>query len=165
MRISTFVACVAIALLPSTGLASQGGQANVPSNVQAAFKRARLETRYKFTPWISPCCIRGDFNGDGRLDDAVLITDSVSGKKGIAFVHAGSRKVFVVGAGRALEGDDDFEWMDVWELYRRGPVGIGVEEERTLVLRGDAILATKMEAASGLIYWTGKQYAWYQQGD
>jgi hypothetical protein len=28
-----------------------------------------------------------------------------------------------------------------------------------------AILAEKQESASGLIFWDGKQYRWYQQGD
>jgi hypothetical protein len=32
-------------------------------------------------------------------------------------------------------------------------------------LRGDALLVEKTEAASALIYWNGKGYAWSQQGD
>jgi hypothetical protein len=30
---------------------------------------------------------------------------------------------------------------------------------------GDAILVSKTEAASALIYWDGKRYGWYQQAD
>jgi hypothetical protein len=32
-------------------------------------------------------------------------------------------------------------------------------------LRGDALMVMKTEAASGLVYWDGKRYGWYQQGD
>jgi hypothetical protein len=33
------------------------------------------------------------------------------------------------------------------------------------VLRGDALMVVKLEAASAIVYWTGSEYAWYQQGD
>jgi hypothetical protein len=32
-------------------------------------------------------------------------------------------------------------------------------------LRGDALLVGRSEAASALIYWNGKRYVWFQQGD
>ena len=32
-------------------------------------------------------------------------------------------------------------------------------------LRGDGLLVGKSEAASSLIYWNGKRYVWFQQGD
>jgi hypothetical protein len=32
-------------------------------------------------------------------------------------------------------------------------------------LKGEAILVVKLESSSGLIYWDGKKYQWYQQGD
>jgi hypothetical protein len=30
---------------------------------------------------------------------------------------------------------------------------------------GEAIMAEKSESASGLIYWDGKRWRWYQLGD
>jgi len=32
-------------------------------------------------------------------------------------------------------------------------------------LKGSALYVEKSEAASAIIYWTGKEYKWYQQGD
>jgi hypothetical protein len=59
----------------------------------------------------------------------------------------------------------DFNWMDAWQIYPKGPVEKGVGEGNPPVLKGDAILAIKTESANGLIYWTGAAYRWYQQGD
>jgi hypothetical protein len=86
-----------------------------------------------------------------------------TGKLGIAIIHAVSDKVTTLGAGKAISnGGDDFEWMDSWEIYskNRVPNGTGVPK-----LHGDALLVSKNEAASALIYWNGKRYAWLQQGD
>lgn len=50
-------------------------------------------------------------------------------------------------------------------IIPRGPVGQGAAGKKPPNLRGDAIMAIKTEAASALIFWDGKRYAWYQQGD
>jgi hypothetical protein len=55
--------------------------------------------------------------------------------------------------------------MDVWQVYPRGPVEEGVEAGPPPKLRGEALLVEKSESASALIYWNGKRYVWYQQGD
>jgi hypothetical protein len=60
---------------------------------------------------------------------------------------------------------DDFSWMDAWYVFQRGPVRRGADEKAPPKLRGDALMVSKSESASALIYWNGKNYAWYQQGD
>lgn len=57
--------------------------------------------------------------------------------------------------------------MDAWDVYDKGIVYHGMDEDETNppVLIGDAIDVAETEAASALIYWDGKQYRWYQQGD
>lgn len=118
---------------------------------------------------VNPFYLNADFDGDGTLDTAVLVRETATQTVGIAVVHGGSKPVVVVGAGVGFANDeapsDDLAWMDAWQVYERGPVEEGVEAGPPPVLRGDAILSIKSEAASGLIYWTGEQYAWYQQGD
>jgi hypothetical protein len=44
-------------------------------------------------------------------------------------------------------------------------VGQGTAGKKPPNLRGDAIMVIKTEAAGVLIFWDGKRYAWYQQGD
>jgi hypothetical protein len=121
---------------------------------------------YKLSAHLNPYYLQADLDGDGQRDAAVLIKHKGSGKVGIAVFHAGQRAPIVLGAGEvAGNGGDDFSWMDAWQIQDRGPVGRGAGEGSPPVLKGDAILVIKKESASGLLYWTGSKYAWYQQGD
>ena len=77
-----------------------------------------------------------------------------------------ANKVAILGAGTAIgNGDDDFEWMDNWQIYTKDAGAKGTGAQSLPHLRGDALLASKSEAASALIYWNGKRYVWLQQGD
>ena len=85
------------------------------------------------------------------------------GKIGIAIINDATDKVTILGAGTAIgNGGDDFEWMDSWEVYSKGP---NRKRKQVSQSRGDALLVSKSEAASALIYWNGKRYVWLQQGD
>jgi hypothetical protein len=140
---------------------------NIPAFAQKRFKASSLSKNVEISYAINPFYQSGDFDGDGKLDVALLVKDKVSGKAGIAIIHSGARPAVLLGAGTPWTGDPkyDFNWMDAWQVYPKGPVEQGVGEGKPPILRGDAILAEKTEAASGLIYWTGSSYRWYQQGD
>jgi len=89
-----------------------------------------------------------------------------TGKLGIAIVHGGTSKVTILGAGSAVgNGGDDFEWMDTWRLYSKKGAASGGDATNVPHLHGDALLVGESEAASALIYWNGKRYVWFQQGD
>src|SRR5215472_1595983 len=87
----------------------------LPSVVAAALKKipdvfvsCRLE----------PFVLKGDFDGDGHPDYAVLVTQQRSGDRGVLIVFAGGRKL-VIGAGRPAEyGSAPFSDLDFrqWEL-------------------------------------------------
>jgi hypothetical protein len=130
------------------------------------FKTSRSAEKYVFATQVNPFYVQGDFNGDGRLDCAVIVKQKSSGKLGIAIIHAGDNKVRVLGAGNSSgNGGDDFSWMDAWYVYSKGRVHVGADGSTPPKLKGDALMVIKTEAASSLIYWTGTQYRWYQQGD
>ncbi len=157
-------------LLPalfSAGSSGASERCSVPDRWNAAIRA--LPSRYKATRRVQPCFLTGDFDGDHSVDLAITVKHTASGKAGIAVWHSGEHAWHVVGAGHKLppDGDDDFSWLDAWSVYpRKENVEPGVGEEgEPPKLRGDAILAEKQEAASGLIFWTGKSYRWYQQGD
>jgi hypothetical protein len=59
----------------------------------------------------------------------------------------------------------DLKFLDIWQVYGKRSVERGVESPPPPHLIGEAIFAGKSESASGLIYWDGKSFAWYQQGD
>jgi hypothetical protein len=112
---------------------------------------------------MNPFYLRGDFNGDGKIDIAALVKQRSTGKVEIAIIHGATDKVIVLGAGTAVDnGGDDFEWMDSWEICSKDRMDSGTSVPK---LRGDALLVSKSEAASALIYWNGKRYVWLQQGD
>ena len=124
-----------------------------------------LAKEYELSFRVNPFYLRGDFNGDGKADIAVLVKQHSTGKLGIAIINGATDKVTVLGAGIAIgNGGDDFEWMDSWEVYSKGRA-IHDAEGSVPHLRGDALLVSKSEAAGALIHWNGKRYAWFQQGD
>ncbi|PYL37652.1 MAG: hypothetical protein DMF36_09310, partial [Verrucomicrobia bacterium] len=114
---------------------------------------------------VNPFYLRGDFIGDGKADIAILVKQRSTGKLGIAIINGATDKVTVVGAGNAIgNGGDDFKWMDTWQVYSKARA-IGEADRSVPHLRSDALLVGKSEAASALIYWNGKRYVWFQQGD
>ncbi len=144
---------------------------NLPEPVHAAFFSPAFEATFELGGWVNPFYLRGDFDGDGRVDYAVLVTRRDNRKKGIA-VWLSSRSgssLVMIGAGtpaRAGEADtDDWSFFDVWQVYPRGRVRQGVGEGPPPRLKGDALLIEKSESASGLVYWDGKRFHWYQQED
>jgi hypothetical protein len=139
---------------------------SIPPHVMTAFAKFPSSDKYAFSAHINPFYLQGDFNGDGKLDTAILIKHKASGKAGFAIVHGGSTTVRVFGAGRSFgNGGDNFSWQDAWYTYAEGKVGQGAEEGAPPQLTGDAIMVIKTESASALVYWAGNQYRWYQQGD
>jgi hypothetical protein len=130
------------------------------------FKEQKLEDTYKLSDYINPFYLEGDFNGDGQIDIAVLIEEKQTSYRGILICHGLTKKYFVLGAGINFgNGDDHFGWMDIWKVYREKKVEVGVGETQPITLKSDAIWVEKSESASAIIYWTGQNFKWYQQGD
>ena len=139
---------------------------HIPELVEKVIVHGSLAKKYEIAFRLNPFCLRGDFNGDGKIDVAVLVKQRSTGRLGIAIVHGGTSKVSILGAGTAIgNGGDDFEWMDTWQVYSKTLAPSGGDGTNTSHLRRDALLVGKSEAASALIYWNGKRYVWLQQGD
>ena len=139
---------------------------SIPPHVLAAFAKFPPSDNYVFSANVNPFYLQGDFNGDGKLDTAILIEHKATGKAGFAIVHRGSTIVRILGAGRGFSnGGDNFSWLDAWYTYAKERVVQGAEEGVPPKLIGDAIMVIKTGSASALIYWDGTRYRWYQQGD
>jgi hypothetical protein len=149
---------------PTVNPAGQGR--DIPESVQRAMANSSRAKNYDFAFTLNPSYLSADFDGDGKVDVAVLVKERSTGKLGIAIVDGATNKVAILGAGIPIgNGGDDFAWMDSWQVYSKGRAAHAEGETGTPRLRGDALLVSNTEAASALIYWNGKRYVWLQQGD
>ncbi len=155
-------------LASGTALAAGSGDldyvlaASLPPGIADAFAG---KPRYVFEARLNPFYLHGDFDGDGWRDTVILLKEKATGKSGYGFVLKRGR-VAVVGAGTPIDGmGDDFSALDAWHVEPRGKVLQGASDESPPKIKGDALMVIKTESASGLIYWNGKRFRWYQQGD
>jgi len=138
---------------------------NVPDGLRECM--APVRHIYDFSSRINPFYLRGDFDGDGKPDFAVLIVSKSHHEDGIAMCLSSLHKVEIVGAGVEFYKwrNKTFGFFDAWQVYAKSSVQQGVGEGPPPKLVGEAILLEKTEAASGLLYWDGNRFLWYQQGD
>ena len=142
-------------------------ESNLPDDLHDFYNEEKIRTTYGINKDLNPFYLRGDFDGDKKIDYALAVIELKTEKKGILIYHPAIKGFFVVGAGIAILNrlGDDYQWMNAWLVYGKKEVGLGVGETEKIKLIGEAILIQKLESSSGLIYWDGKQYKWYQQGD
>jgi hypothetical protein len=140
---------------------------NLPDNLYDFYNQEKIRTTYKINRDFNPFYLRGDFDGDKKIDYALAVIESTTDKKGFLIYHPSTKKHFLVGAGKSIQGGygDNYWMIDAWEVSDEKIVGQGVTDLKPPKLTGDAILVQKLESSSGLIYWDGKEYKWYQQGD
>jgi len=145
---------------------------NSPREVEKAFEKDPLSKTHEFSFHLNPYYLHGDFDGDGKLDTAILVKEKLSGKLGILIFHSGTRKFFLLGAGvnnwqiwTNENGGDNFADVNFWFVVRKGPVRRGDFAERPPKLRGDALIVGRMGVADFLIYWDGHSYRHYAQSE
>jgi hypothetical protein len=116
-----------------------------------------IDERLQYPPYQD-----GDFDGDGIADAAVLVSERTTGKLGVAFVLVGSRRVIVVGAGKAAKrGADDLAWIDQWDVYRRqATTHLTIRLRPSLPLRADALWISKRDSADAFLVWSGAGFSW-----
>jgi hypothetical protein len=149
----------------SPSWSSPGAIGEMPDAVKRVLTNGSRGKEYDLSFRVKPSYLEGDFNSDGNMDAGVLIKQRATGKLGIAIVHGTTGKMTILGAKIPIgNGGDDFEWMDSWQVYSKRRAAHAAGETGIPHLRGDALLVEKTEAASALIYWNGKGYAWSQQG-
>ena len=139
---------------------------NIPTWVRNSFNKTALIKKYDYSFKLNPLYLRGDFNGDNNPDIAIMVKEKSTNKLGIIVIHFGSHNAFILGAGKPIgNGGDNFRWMSNWNVQRKGKVVQGVDPKAPPFLKVEAIHVEKAESSSGIIYWNGKEYVWYQQGD
>lgn len=149
-----------IVLLPTQSGDTSYSSWSLPVWVQRTLRAPAFSKKYELYFGVNPYYQRGDFDGDGAPDVAVLMRERSTKKVGIALVHATSRTWHVVGAGSSLgNGGDDWRWLGAWR----------VEPGTTLAevpgFRAEVLFVEAPESASALVYWDGQRYRWVQRGN
>jgi hypothetical protein len=148
-------------LVSATAYAQTNGafvdEYNVPTALQKCMQ-SKAVSDLQMTNRVNPFFLRGDFDGDGKLDYAVLVTQRTTGKQGIVICVTGRSIPAVISAGRSLgePNDDDLRGYDAWKVDDRQQPVVSPPRE--------AILVIAKESASAVIYWDGKQFRWKQLG-
>jgi hypothetical protein len=139
-------------------LLAAGVAGTVAARVEKAFK-GELEPDCFLSE--APCLLEGDFDGDRKKDEAVLVRQKKGGKRGIAVLH-GRGASHRLGAGRTVgNGGDDFSWLEVWRLVPKDAREEGAPPAR----KGDLLYVGQAEGASAYLYWSGRSWKWRQAGD
>jgi len=142
---------------------------NVPNEILEQVEKGPLANSYVIDGSINPFYLRGDFDGDNRPDFAFRVKSKAGSTSGIAIWLSSLRNFIVLGAGVPFKVSGasvtNLDFLNTWQVFGKATVERGVESGPPPRLAGDAILAGKSESANGLIYWNGKVFVWYQQGD
>jgi hypothetical protein len=140
---------------------------NLPRAFSDYLRSATGLDAYTLEARVNPFYLQGDFNGDGPTDIVIFLRAKESGKRGLLVVHGATNAAYVLAAGSDFDGrGDDFSRLNAWRVYPRGPVLRGADAARDPpTLQGDGLYMQVLESSSGIIYWAGTGYAWYQQGD
>jgi hypothetical protein len=155
----------ALALVPSLGTAqSLRLQAQLPAWAAKPWAAASAANHIELFAAVNPFYQRGDFDGDGRSDLAILVREKSNGKIGILVLHRVGKPI-LLGAGRSFgNGGDDFAWIDQWFVDDRG-TRRRRDDDPSIKRRFDALWVAKEGSASALIYYRNGRYVWQQQGD
>lgn len=163
---------LALLLFPwriSSAPEQQIDEENIPSEILLAVGLGPFAQSYDIDGSLNPFYLRGDFDGDGKADYALRVKSKSHGEVGIAIWLSSRRNLVILGAGTPFkvsgETATNLDFLNTWKVYAKGPVdqGVGVGPPPKLI--GEALLVGKRESANGLIYWNGKSFLWYQQGD
>jgi hypothetical protein len=142
---------------------------NVPDEALKDVELGTFAKTYVLNGAMNPFYLRGDFDGDKKTDYAFWIRDKSTGEVGIAIWLTSRRNIVVIGAGAqfSISGKKvtNLNFVNTWKVFERKSVERAPEAAAPPKLVGDAILAGKSGSASGLIYWDGRAFLWYQQGD
>ena len=134
--------------------------ADRPSEIQACIEKAGsgLTRSTKLNLQV----LRGDFDGDGKPDFAVAVNRGR--EQGLLICRSAPASAILLGAGVAFNDMRNLDFS-AWRVHSRAQrIEHGFGQGRPPVLRGDALLL-EWESASAIVYWNGKRFSWYQQGD
>ena len=108
-----------------------------------------------------PYIAKGDFNGDGKLDIAALVTDSTKRNYQLAIIlNADEVTRKIVSWKEDIDEDAAIALLPKSEVE-----GFEGERPKKIKMKADGILVEYFETASFVIYWNGSAFKRIQTGD
>jgi hypothetical protein len=139
----------------------------LPATVETCLQDQAVRGRIAVSLNVNPYYLRGDFDGDGKIDYAVAVKGTTSGKLRV-LICTGTKRVFLLGSegnGPAFSdmADDNF-FAPSWMVYTRAEVNDLTKYTSNVpqavpASRGEAI-AMVWEDGISLIYWDGAKFRW-----
>jgi hypothetical protein len=143
------------------GSASASEQVIWPEGITKCTNRDSFSTLYERFVHTNPAYLRGDFDGDRRIDYAFAIKSKTDGSEGVAICDA-KRKLTILGAGSkpAFSDVPGDHFLTDWIVVGPSETHELEREISTQVrLKADALYFV-WEDGVGLIYWDGRKYMW-----
>jgi hypothetical protein len=159
----TFAATLGLLLLAGTAHADKTitpewvAHANLPPEVYERI--ADVLTDHDVDLSLNPFYQRADFDGDKKADYAIAFVSKTDKKQ---------RVLVVRGKKSAPIWLDDVEFpaLDDWYVHdRKIKIEVGITGGKPPKLKGDALYIAKQESSSAIVYWNGKKFTSYWQGD
>ena len=143
------------------------------------FNDKGLDKKYSLYNFLDGLYWNEDFNGDGKIDIAILIAEISTKKKGILIIDGKTGNYFVFGAGiKFWKEHDDFSGAKRWGVSSQKdadeqiidpktgkPTGTRVVkfDQRNMIIVDDWRDDTAV-SVQGLIYWKNNKYLYLFQG-
>jgi hypothetical protein len=98
-----------------------------------------------------PYITKGDFNGDGKIDYAAIVTDNG---------HTENKIAIIAGAGHIVIWGDDYVGNGTLEtIYNTDLKGVDNDgNEKQVKMKGDGIKVIMFDVGGYTIYWNGSSY-------
>lgn len=143
------------ASLSTSVIAAARAQTPVPDWARARWEALAKARSLQLSAHVKVQSLSGDFDGDGKVDIAMLVEHRTTHKTGIVFIHHTAALPRLIGAGTDFgNGGDTFDWMDSWKV-----------QPRTKTRPVDAVVIERESSARALIYYANGKYHWKQLGD
>lgn len=113
---------------------------------------------------VNPFYLTGDFDGDGEMDYILRLVSKKNKEKEEDAVF------FAKGPPRLLSKDiketyPGPAWYVVPKKEKISPGAVAEEGTEVPKLKGDAIMMVRPESSSALVFWNGKRFELFWQGD
>jgi hypothetical protein len=173
MQVRMIIRLLILTLLVPSGVEVLQGQVifpwdDLPPALREAFGESPLAEVYDASDRINPLYLRGDFDGDGKVDYAILIKRKSDGKLGFAVWLSSRENPIILGAGSRVEYGaslEDHLDFDSWRVSSPNRFDSSTSIEQPKGFRRDCIFVQKGEDASGIFFFKAGKFHWLQEGD